>query len=146
MARLFDDTFDPSVLGLSFDGASPAKDVTLPERVRLSEFVGRVAVETISRDANGQRVRYLITLRLEPNRLVDRASFPPTVELKITEESPAFSVVSARESSFRGLTFILYARRLAAAEGPELYWHATVDDPEVAKAILVARDLSPLVD
>jgi hypothetical protein len=139
-AALFDDSVDFSVLGVSLDGGSPAMDPALPERTRKAELVGRATVVTLSREANGERARYRLQLNLAPDRFVSRGFPTRTLELTVGQDSPAFGLVNSQESTFRGLTIILFARRFAGEGGPELHWHITVNSEDVAKAI-VARDL-----
>ncbi|MBM4357164.1 MAG: hypothetical protein FJ096_03555 [Deltaproteobacteria bacterium] len=141
MAALFDDAISPTVIGLSLAGFAAGSDPALVERTQQAELIARVRVTTLSRDANGQRARYVLTVRIEPNRLVDQGIAAKQLDLVVPEDSPSFSLIDNQESFFRGARFVLFARRFGGQDGPELHWHAVADTEEAARAIGVARDL-----
>ncbi|MBM4374052.1 MAG: hypothetical protein FJ095_03130 [Deltaproteobacteria bacterium] len=140
-AGWFDDAVDPSVLGVSLDGSSPAMEAALAPRTRAAELVARVAVATISRDGNGERTRYMLTVKVVPPTLKRRGLDGDVLELRVEESAPAYATLSTYESAFRGARLMLYARRFSGESGPVLHWHLGVDSAEVATAIQLAKDL-----
>jgi hypothetical protein len=140
-AALFDDSVSPSVLGVSLDGRSPAMDPTLVPRTRAAELVARVTVGTITRDGNGERTRYVLTVKVAPPALKRQGLEGDTLELRVDESAPAYATLSTYESAFRSAKLMLYARRFRGEAGPVLHWHLGVDNAEVASAVQLANDL-----
>jgi hypothetical protein len=141
---LFDDGIDPVALGFSLDGASPATDPLLAPRTSGAELVARMRVQTVSRDANGERTRYFLGVQVGQPPLTQGTLQDLTLDLAIAEGTAAFQLVSASENSLRGRTFIGFVRRFVSDDGATVRWHMTADTAEVAHAVQVAAALNNL--
>ncbi len=143
-AVLFDDGIDPSALGYSIDGRNPALDPLLKPRSRNAELAARMKLLGVSRDANGTRTRYLLSLRVGLPPLTRARLQEVDLELPVTQGTSAFELVSSNENSLGGRIFVGFVRRFAGSEGPVLHWHLTADSPEVAQAVQTAAALGDL--
>lgn len=139
--QIFDDAIDPSAIGVSMSGASPALDPLLKVRTQTADLVGRFTVATVTQDRNGESAQIHLTLRVEPTPLLRRGIDGPFVELLVTEATEAFGLVTTYESALRGRTFIGFVKRFAGTDGPALHWHLTADAPDVAQGAALAADL-----
>ena len=132
---LYDDLIDPSAVGLSMEGAAPEGDRLLRSRAQNADLVARLRVQTVTRDSVGARTTYTLNLQVGTPTLMVPKIDDTTIELVVTNDSPAFNLVRSLDSQLRGKIFIGFVSRFIGPDGPELHWHLTADTPEVAQVI-----------
>ena len=135
MQLLFDNQITPAALGMSMSGTTPSQDPALKLRAKSADVCARMRVQTVTRDTAGDVSSYTLAIQvgmptLMPARIADR-----TFELVVGPGSTSFGLVQSQENSLRGRTFIGFVKRFATANGPEVYFHLTADNDEVAKVI-----------
>lgn len=135
--QIFDDRIDPGAVGMSLGDAVPVKDPQFRPRVVEAELVARVRVQTVTREAMGPQVRFLLTLEVARPALVEPPRWAPSsVELLITPAAPAFSIVQSLDTQLRGKTFVGFFRRFDEGRAqPTVHFHLTTDSAEVARVI-----------
>lgn len=143
--EVFDDNIDAAALGLSLDGTGARGDPLLRERAQMSDFVGRVRVQTVTVDKVSDSVSFHLVIQATAPPLATPRVADTSFELRIRPSSAAYGLAKSFDSRLRGLAFIAFVRRYASADGePELHFHLSGDSPEVAAAVKEAVALSEL--
>ncbi len=132
---LFDDAIDPSAVGLSMDGVSPAQDPMLRTRALEADLVTRLRVQTVTRDSVGAKTSFMLSLQAAVPPLMPSRSDQGTFELLVDQNGKSFAIVQSLETQLRGRTFIGFLKRFAGGDGPEWHWHLTADQEDVAQVI-----------
>lgn len=132
---LFDDAIDPSAVGLSMDGVSPAQDPMLRTRALEADLVTRLRVQTVTRDSVGAKTSFMLSLQGAVPALMPSSSDQTTFELSVDQNSKSFAIVQSLETQLRGRTFIGFLKRFSGGDGPEWHWHLTADQEDVAQVI-----------
>ncbi|MEM9693845.1 MAG: cobalamin ABC transporter substrate-binding protein [Myxococcota bacterium] len=134
---LFDDQIEPAAVGLSLDVEPITQDRRFAERVRRAELVSRFRVQTVTREAMGQRRRYRLTLQVGRPPFLVQGFTADVINLTIAETAPSFGVVASLDTRLRGKVLIGFVRRFAGEPGgePEVHFHFAADSEEIAEAI-----------
>ena len=135
LQRLFDDQLDPAAFGMSMSGTPPSRDPLLPLRTQAADVCARMRVQTVVRDSVGDNTRFELSMQVGVPTLMPARIDARTFLLTVGPHSGSFGLVQSMENTLGGHTFIGFVRRFAGAEGPEIHYHLTSDNEEVAKVI-----------
>lgn len=143
-ASLFDDSVEPSAVGLDFDQSYDAmKDKDFRERLRQADGVVRVRIATVG-SRTGTEDDPSFTFHVEPLEKL-HGQYPPEepFDVAISPRSSTLGVFKHLEHKLVGATFIAFTKDYRPPGGaPETHVHLAPDTPAVKKAVedLVALD------
>lgn len=143
--EVFDDSIDPSAVGLSMEGPAPRADPFLRERAQTAEIVAQVRVTTVTVDTIGDDKTFHLGIQVGDPPLA-RPKIPDrNFELLIRPVSPAFGIARAFDARLQGMTFVGFIQRFAGQDGePEVHWHLSADTADVVTAVKNAVALAEL--
>jgi hypothetical protein len=132
--ELFDDTIEPSAVGISLDTKSdPRADALLRERTQVGDAVLRVRATTVTAKIEDSGTRYVMGLHTV-EKLGGR--FPPadTFDVQVGPTSTSAGILKTMESQIVGKTFVAFVRTFVRPDGDqEVHFHFAPDSkPEVA--------------
>lgn len=143
-ANLFDDSVEPSAVGLDFDQSYDAmKDRPFRERLRQADGVLRVRIATVS-SKTGSEDDPSFTFHVQPLEKL-HGQYPPDepFDVAISPRSSTLGVFKHLEHKLVGATFIAFTKDYRPPGGePETHVHLAPDTAAVRKAVsdLVALD------
>lgn len=142
---LFDDAIDSAAVGLDFGKTyAPSSDPELRRRVKQSDAVVRVRVDTVTSRNDGPRPTYEVRLRALEQPL---AGSPPEggVSVNIGSASESYGIVRSLDGALVGRTFIAFLRTFSRPDGErETHFHLSPDSSEVKTAVANALALGEL--
>jgi hypothetical protein len=132
--QLFDDRIDPLAVG-NVNARSPW-DPLLGRRAQQADSVARMRVSTVTTIAlGGQQRTYRVTLVFVGKPLAQHIpSYEPQLDLAIRPGSPSFDIVTWLDARLIGKTFIGFVRQFAGPEEPEMHFHLSANNLDVAAA------------
>jgi hypothetical protein len=143
--EVFDDQIDPAAVGLSMEGVSPRSDRFLRQRAQTADVVARVRINTVTADSIGDDVTYHLDVEVAFPTLAPTKDEERSFELSIRPANRAFPIAKAFDQRLRGMTFVGFMRRFMGPDGePEVHWHLSPDNAEVAGAVKEAVTLREL--
>ncbi len=143
-AELFDDSVEPSAIGLDFDQSfDPMKEPAFRQRLREADGALRVRIATVS-SRTGTEDNPSFTFRLVPlEKLYGKYAPEVPFDVMISPKSSTLGVFKHLEHKLVGGTFVAFTKdyRLPSGES-ETHVHLAPDTPAVKKAVsdLVALD------
>lgn len=131
--QLFDDSLDPSVLGLTMDRPIYRGDLLFRERCQAAEHVARMKLTTVTEGSNDGKKA--ITLGFSTVERLAGGTPPSTLEAVFPAGSPSFGLLERLQAKLRGKAVVI-AWRTFRHEG-EAVTHVFIapDDPEVVSAV-----------
>ncbi len=143
-AELFDDSVEPSAIGLDFDQSFDArKDPAFRRRLREADGVLRVRIATVS-SRTGSEDEPSFTFRVEPLEKLHGQHAPEgPFDVMISPKSSTLGVFKHLEHKLVGATFVAFTKDYRPPGGAaETHVHLAPDSPAVKKAVsdLVALD------
>lgn len=143
-AELFDDSVEPSAIGLDFDQSFDAfKDPAFRRRLREADGVVRVRIATVS-SRTGTEDDPSFTFRVVPlEKLHGQYAPEEPFDVMISPKSSTLGVFKHLEHKLVGATFVAFTKDYRPPGGePESHVHLAPDTPAVKKAVsdLVALD------
>ena len=143
-ASLFDDSVEPSAVGLDFDQSYDAmKDKAFRDRLRQADGILRVRIATVG-SRTGSEDDPSFTFHVEPLEKL-YGQYPPEepFDVAISPRSSTLGVFKHLEHKLVGATFIAFTKDYRPPGGtPETHVHLAPDTPAVKKAVedLLALD------
>lgn len=143
-AGLFDDSVEPSAVGLDFDQSYDAmKDKAFRERLHQADGVLRVRIATLG-SRTGTEDEPSFTFHVQPLEKL-HGQYPPeeAFDVSISPRSSTLGVFKHLEHKLVGATFIAFTKDYRPPGGaPETHVHLAPDTPAVKKAVedLIALD------
>lgn len=141
LQQLFDDSVDPSAIGLAGPSFSTAQGA-LHQRADKADYIVFARAVTVSTQGVDQALCYVISLRIEPEPIVGRKPPFDSLELVVTQDNPTFSLVQARDIQLTGTKFVAFLRFFPGSPDPMIHWHLARDGQDVVHAIKNATLLS----
>lgn len=143
-AELFDDSVEPSAIGLDFDQSFDAmKDPEFRQRLHDADGVLRVRISTVS-SRTGSEDDPAFTFRLVPlEKLHGQYAPEEPFDVMISPKSSTLGVFKHLEHKLVGATFVAFTKDYRPPGGdPETHVHLAPDTPAVKKAVsdLIALD------
>jgi hypothetical protein len=132
LQSLFDDSIDPTSLGLAPTSTDP-KDANVA-RGQAAHFVVRARASTVTVEGQGNKQRYVVTLRVVGDPIVGARPPSDTIQIAIGYGSPSFGPAQSKDLQLAGTPFIAFLREFEANDGPVLHWHLARDAQDVADA------------
>jgi hypothetical protein len=132
LQSLFDDSIDPTSLGLAPTSTDPA-DANVA-RGQAAHFVVRARVATVTIDGQGTKQRYVVTLRVVGDPIVGARPPTETLQIAIGRGSPSFGLAQSRDLQLAGTQFIAFLREFEAEDSPVMHWHLARDAQDVVDA------------
>jgi hypothetical protein len=130
---LLDDSFSPEIFGAVVDSSDP-----LGARARRAEGIQLVRVATVTRDANGDRERYVVEVAPADSAAKGQGLSGP-VTLTLEEANPSFAFVRSVDSDLVGTRLVLFFRRYNDGGRVMLHWHVEAANQRVQKAVENAK-------
>jgi hypothetical protein len=132
LQSLFDDSIDPTSLGLAPTSTDP-KDANVA-RGQAAHFVVRARVSTVTVEGQGNKQRYAVTLRVAGAPIVGARPPSDTVQIAIGRGSPSFGLAQSRNLQLAGTPFIAFLREFETQDAPVMHWHLARDAQDVVDA------------
>ena len=144
LQSLFDDSIDPSSVGLGPTSTDP-KDANVA-RGQAAHFVVRARVSTVTVEGHGNKMRYVVTLRVVGDPIVGARPPSDAIQIAIGQDSPSFGLARSRDLQLSGTPFIAFLREFEANDGPILHWHLARDAQDVVDAARQGAVLASTAD
>lgn len=144
LQSLFDDSIDPSSLGLAPTSTDP-KDANVA-RGQAAHFVVRARVATVTAEGQGDKQRYLVTLRVIGDPIVGTRPPSESIQIVIGRGSPSFGLAQSRNLQLAGTPFIAFLREFEPSDSPIVHWHLARDAQDVVDAARKGAVLEPATD
>lgn len=142
-ARLFDDSIDPRVLGVSYDAPmlAPRSDTALFERTHIGDGVVRGRIDSVTVRGTAAQAFYELGVRVvEPLARADVLG--GEFVLRVDPTSPSYNMVRSLQDRLSGHAMIVFVRTYANDQGePVPHFYMVPDDPRVAAAVREAASL-----
>lgn len=143
-SELFDDSVEPSAIGLDFDQSfDPMHDAPFRRRLHEADGVIRVRIATVS-SRTGTEDDPSFTFRVEPlEKLHGQFAPEEPFDVMISPKSSTLGVFKHLEHKLVGSTFVAFTKDYRPPGGePETHVHLAPDTPAVKKAVsdLIALD------
>lgn len=143
-AALFDDSVEPSAVGLDFDQSYDAmKDSAFRERLHQADGVLRVRISTLG-SRTGTEDNPSFSFHVQPlEKLHGEYAPDEPFDVAISPKSSTLGVFKHLEHKLVGATFIAFTKDYRPPGGaPETHVHLAPDTPAVKKAVadLIALD------
>lgn len=143
LKSLFDDSIDPSAIGLAGTTATTSGGV-LQARAEEAHHIVRVRVTTVSTEGSNRTLRYLITLRVTGDPIAGPRPPSDTIQIVIGQDNPTFALAKTQDIRLTGTSFIAFLREFDQDGSPVVHWHLARDGEDVVKAARDAAVLSEL--
>lgn len=141
LQNLFDDSVDPSAIGLAGPSFSTAQGA-VQQRADKADYIVFARAVTVSTQGVDKALSYLISLRIEPEPVAGPKPPFDSLDLTITQDNPSFSLVKARDMQLTGTRFVAFLRFFPGSPDPVIHWHLARDGQDVVHAINNATLLS----
>ncbi len=144
-AELFDDSIEPSAVGLSLDAKlDPHSDRSLRERTQLGDAVVRVRATTVTSKPEESGVRFVMSLQTL-DKLTGHFPPPESFEVSVGNKNPSAGLLRSMESQIIGKTFIGFVRTFVRPDGDEeIHFHLAPDNRDELAAVRDAVALQNL--
>ena len=143
LKNLFDDSVDPSAVGLAGTSASNAGGA-VAARAEEADFIVHVRVGTITTEGSGNAMRYLITLRVVGDPVAGPRPPSDTIQITVAKINPTFGIVQAKDLALAGKHFIAFLREFDQNDTTVVHWHLARDAQDVVDAARKGAVLSEL--
>ena len=132
LQNLFDDSIDPSSIGLSAASTTPSDSSVA--RGEAAHSIVRCRVSTVTFQGTDTDRVILLTLRVEGNPIAGPRPDDGILNLTISPEAPSFSLVQSKDLDIIGTRFIAFVRQFEGPDGPVVHWHLAADTPDTESA------------
>jgi hypothetical protein len=144
--ELFDDTIEPSAVGLELDGpgAPPRGSALLRERTQTGDAVVHVRVETVTAKDDGVDARYDLGFKVL-ERLAGQHPPPDSFTVRVDKANPSAPIVKSFQARLSGKTFVAFVKEFVRSDGDtDYHFHLTADDKDTIAAVKEAGVLGEL--
>ena len=141
--ELFDDSIEPSGLGLTMDRPTFRGDAKFRERAQKAGTVARVKITTVTIDKVDDKATYHLTMAVVGAALSGRAE--SALEVTIREGDNSFPVVNQLRENMRDKTLLAMWKRFHEGDDANAHFYAAPDDEltvAAAKEAIVLHEVS----
>jgi len=141
MSKLFDNSIEPSAVGLGVPMRADARNLLL-QRAQNAEFILHARIATVSTEGTGETARYIITLRASGAPLNGVKPPADTFTISVAATDPSYALARSRDLQLVGTDVVAIMRRFTTQEGPVLRWYLAPNTEQVADIVKQAMLLS----
>lgn len=134
MAALFDNSIEPTAVGLGGPLTSEARNILI-ERAQSAEFILPARVATVTTKGYRDNARYNITLKATGASLNGAKTPSDTFSIVILPSDTSFHLAESRDMQLVGTKVIAMLHRFSTKDGPVLRWYLAPDTEQVTELI-----------
>ena len=143
--KLFNDSIEPSALGLSLERVSFKGDALFRERVQQADVVSEVLITTVTVGKTDEKSVYF--LQFEPQQSYTKAGLAnDMLELRVADGEGAYPLLNMIQSRARGRKFIGMWKRFRQGNVATLHWYFAPDNEDTVAAVKEALTLRELTE
>jgi hypothetical protein len=143
--KLYNDSIEPSALGLSLDKVSFKNDAVFRERVQQADVVSEVTITTVTIGKTEEKSVYF--LQFEPQQGYTKQGLAADmIDLRVADGEGAYPLLNMIQTRARGRKFIGMWKRFREGNVATLHWYFAPDNEDTVAAVKEALTLRELTE
>lgn len=144
-AKLFNDSIEPSALGLSLEKVTFKNDAHFRERVQQADVVSEVEITTVTVGKTDEKSVYF--LQFEPQQGYTKLGLASDMlELRVADGEGAYPLINMIQARARGRKLIGMWKRFREGNAATLHWYFAPDNEDTVSATKEALTLRELTE